>query len=122
MSETEPGIAVAVPNENGAKKHQFSLTEGAMGRARLSFNPSGSERVNRLKALAAAFYSECDAIMAEFRAQAQAEAEAPADGGSIALGDKWAHVLNEAGREAATAKTHMQAAAMFAVSAATVTK
>ncbi len=119
MSETEPGIAVAVPNENGAKKHQFSLTEGAMGRARLSFNPSGSERVNRLKALAAAFYSECDAIVAEFRAQAEAEGEVV---GTITLGDKWAHVLNEAGREAATAKTHMQAAAMFAVSAATVTK
>lgn len=70
---------------------EIQITDAAMRRARLSFNPSGDPRVNRLKALAAAFYSELEDL-----------ARDPI-----------------AGREAATAMTQIQGGAMFAVSAAT---
>ena len=82
--------------ENGeTHTHQIVLTDPALSRARRAFNPSGSMQVDKLKCLAAAFYTELAHIATQ------------------AVG------VGEAGREAATAATHIQAGAMFAVSAAT---
>lgn len=75
-----------------------NISDSAAKRARMTFNPSGNDRVNRLKALAAALYSECEAIIAD---------------------DAGLPKASNAPREAATAMTHIQAGAMFAVSAAT---
>lgn len=72
------------------------ISETAAKRARMTFNPSGNERVNRLKTLAAAFYSECEAVRANTTSAV-------------------------AWDEAAVAMNHIQAGAMFAVSAATAT-
>lgn len=69
------------------------VSADAIARARLKFNPSQLDSVTRIKALAAALYSELETLAAE------------------------RHPV--AGREAATAMTHIQAGAMFAVSAAT---
>lgn len=63
----------------------------------MTFNPSGNVRVNRIKTLAAALYTELDEIAASARDQGN----------------------DTAGREAVTAATHLQSAAMFGVSAAT---
>lgn len=72
------------------------ITDAALVRARLSFNPSGDPRVNRLKALAAAFYTELHEIM------------------DAAPGERTcAHY------EAIEASGHIQTGAMWAVSAAT---
>lgn len=87
------------------------LPDAAMQRARLSFNPSSVPRVNRIKALAAALYAELEAIPNEVESRLQASAGA---GNSIP-----ARPIETARREAATAATHIQAGAMFAVSAAT---
>lgn len=76
------------------------LTPTALKRARLDFNPSGNPQVTRLKMLAAALYSELERI-----GEAGRDASNPA--------------APTIGREAATAATHIQAGAMFAVSAAT---
>lgn len=65
------------------------LTDSACEAVRLSFNPSGIEKVTRIKTLAAALISELETI-----------------GG-------------DAGREAAIARTHVQSASMFGVLAAT---
>lgn len=74
------------------------ISDSAAKRARMTFNPSNADRVNRIKALVAALYSECEAVIADA-------------GGEGSRGT--------AQREAATAMTHIQAGAMFAVSAAT---
>lgn len=71
-------------------------TEGAE-RARLTFNPSGNKRVDRIKTIVAALYSEIGEIAKLAREQKN----------------------DVAGREAATAMTQIQSGAMFAVSAAT---
>ena len=71
---------------------EVSITDAAAKAVRMGFNPSALSRVNRLKALAAAFISECDAVAAE---------------------------LPEAGRELAVAKTNMQTASMWSVLGAT---
>lgn len=68
------------------------ISEQSAQAVRMGFNPSSIERVDRLKALAAAFLSECDLVAAEIPAAA---------------------------REAAVAKTNMQTASMWAVLAAT---
>jgi hypothetical protein len=94
-------IAGTMPHASG----NIGLTESAAKRARLTFNPSGNERVLRLKTLAAAFYTECEAVIAEAKAKSE-------DGGSVGSDAV-------AAREASTAMTNMQTAAMFAVSAAT---
>ncbi len=71
------------------------LSETAKQAVRFTFNPSGLGRVNRLKALAAAFISECES----------ARAETP-----------------EGAREFAVAITNMQTTSMWAVLAATTGK
>lgn len=83
----------SMPHANGA----IEISEKAAKRARMTFNPSGNERVNRIKTLAAALYTELDEIVAAAHEQGNATA----------------------GREAATAATHLQSAAMFGVSATT---
>jgi len=82
----------------GAVGGQFiDITPEAVKRARLDFNPSGRDDVARLKLLAAAFYSELERV-------AQNGVD-PSD--------------TTRQHEAITAATHIQAGAMFAVSAAT---
>lgn len=76
----------------------IELTTEAKDRARMGFNPSAVARVDRIKTLAAALYTECQGIIEDA-------------GGEGSRG--------VAQREAATAMTHIQAGAMFAVSAAT---
>jgi hypothetical protein len=61
--------------------------------ARLTYNPSNSPDVHRLKALAAAFLTECDRILCTSKSQSA--------------------------REFATAKTNAQTALMWAVAGAT---
>jgi len=90
-------ISGPMPHASG----HIELTTEATERARIGFNPSGDDRVARLKTLAAAFYSECERIIED--------AGGPGSRGV-------------AQREAATAMTQMQMAAMFAVSAATAGK
>lgn len=75
-----------------------SITDDAAKLVRMSFNPSNFSRVNRLKALAAAFLSECDSIIAEYQGKES---------------------LPSAARSLATAKTNMQTASMWAVLGAT---
>lgn len=76
-----------------------SVTGEAEAAVRFTFNPSGLQNVNRLKALAAAFITECKRI--------QAEAPGPGPG---------------AARDAAVAITNMQTASMWGVLAATTPK
>lgn len=90
-------VSGGMPHANGT----IDLSESAADRARLTFNPSGNERVNRIKTLAAALYTECEGVIADA-------------GGEGSRGT--------AQREAAAAMTHIQAGAMFAVSAATASK
>lgn len=77
------------------KPQDFSIVASAAKLVRLSFNPSNSPDVDRLKILAAAFISEL-------------ERQTAVNGHSA-----------EAGREFAVARTHMQTASMFAVAGAT---
>lgn len=77
----------------GGQQYAVELSEKALERARLAFNPSGLEDVIRVKALVAALYSILEPLVAE------------------------RHPV--AGREAATAMTEIQGGAMFAVSAMT---
>lgn len=85
--------------------HVVDVSAEAKQAVRLTFNPSANKRVERLKSLAAAFISECDAISSEFHANRknQEDAERAA----------------EAGRALAVAKTNMQTASMWAVLGAT---
>lgn len=71
----------------------ISITSEAAEAVRMSFNPSTRPDVDQLKALAAAFISKCDQVLASTRP--------------------------DAARELATAKTHMQTASMWAVLGAT---
>lgn len=80
------GVYGATPYE------QVEISEEAQRRVRLTFNPSGDLRVVRLKALAAAFISEC------------------IDGQAA---------IPEGAREFAVAITNMQTASMWGVLAAT---
>lgn len=68
---------------------EAGLSASAIEAVRLSFNPSAKPEVTRLKTLAAAFITECEALK------------------------------ETAGREAAVAVTNMQTASMWAVLAAT---
>lgn len=68
------------------------ISESACKMVRLSFNPSGSERVTRLKILAAALIAEYEVVRSDTTAGA---------------------------REAAIAITHVQTASMMGVAAAT---
>lgn len=68
------------------------ITNSATELVRMGFNPSRLPPVDRLKALAAAFISECEAIR---------------------------DARGKGAREAAIAITEMQGASMFAVAAAT---
>jgi hypothetical protein len=79
-----------MPHANGL----IEITEDAARRARVGHNPSNLASVERLKTLAAAFYTECNAIACE----------------AIPLG---------AVREINHAMMQIQTGAMFAVSAAT---
>lgn len=76
----------------GGQQRAVELSETALQRARLNFNPSGLEDVIKVKALVAALYAILEPLTAERGTQA---------------------------REAATAMTQLQAGAMFAVSAIT---
>lgn len=76
----------AIPNGTS------SITNSAADLVRMGFNPSRSEPVDRIKALAAALVSECEAIR---------------------------NAGGKGAREAAIAITEVQGAAMFAVTAAT---
>lgn len=87
----------AMPHASGS----VEISETAAKRARLSFNPSGNPRVDRIKTLTAALYSELEQVIEDA-------------GGEGSRGT--------AQREAATAATYLQAGAMFAVSAATADK
>ena len=69
-----------------------SISDSAAAIVRMGFNPSRIEPVDRLKALAAAFVSECEAIR---------------------------DARGKGAREAAIAITEMQGACMFAVAGAT---
>lgn len=71
---------------------EVPISDAAAEQVRMGFNPSTSSRVHRLKALAAAFISECDRLRSDGMGNA---------------------------REAAVAATQMQGACMFAVAAAT---
>lgn len=84
----------------------LELSDAAIARARLTFHPSGLASVDRIKTLAAALYTELEYVVSNATAK---RADSTVD-------TEWhATVL----REAATAATHIQAGAMFAVSAAT---
>ena len=89
----------------------IGVSDAAIHRARASFNPSALPGVDNVKALAAALYTELDKIpdLVEDKLQ-----EAVGQGSAIP-----GRPLEFARREAATAATHIQAGAMFAVSAAT---
>jgi hypothetical protein len=71
---------------------ETTITQSAAQIVRMGFNPSKLERVDRIKALAAALVSECEAIQ---------------------------NGVKPGGREAAIAITQIQGATMFAVAAAT---
>jgi hypothetical protein len=71
---------------------QVPIQQSAADAVRMTSNPSAKPQVERLKALAAAFISECDRVAAE---------------------------VPNSGREAAVARTNMQSASMWAVLAAT---
>ncbi|WP_226783176.1 DUF7681 family protein [Oceaniglobus trochenteri] len=76
----------ALPDE------EVTISSSAAELVRMGFNPSKMPKVDRLKALAAAFVSECEVIR---------------------------DARGAGGREAAIAITEMQGASMFAVAAAT---
>ena len=82
-------IAITMPDGSVV---QVGTSNDAQEAIRFTFNPSGLPRVAILKALAAAFLTECD----------RTHIEVPA-----------------AGRELAVAKTNMQTASMWAVLGAT---
>lgn len=82
-------------NTGAINNERADISDNAAKAVRMGFNPSALPRVDRLKALAAAFLTECDLVAAE---------------------------LPEAAREAAVAKTNMQTASMWAVLAATTGK
>ncbi len=88
-------IIIQTNEGNESRQHHITLTDEALKRARRNFNPSGDERVDAVKCLAAAFYTILQPVQ---------EARHPI-----------------AGREAATAMTDIQGGAMFAVSALTAT-
>jgi hypothetical protein len=77
----------------------ISITESAAKRANMSFNPSSDPAIDRIKTLAAALYTEIDIVAI----------------GAIGLADEEDRI--HARREAATAATQLQSAAMFAVQA-----
>ena len=85
-------------HQSGKPDLAVGITEAALKQARYKFNPSSLARVDRIKLLIAALYSEMDAVSSE------------------AVGTEGAAVI---GGEAAVAKTQIQGAAMWAVSAAT---
>ena len=89
MSSVPLSIAITMPDGSVVT---IGTSDAAQEAIRYSFNPSGRPRVNTLKALAAAFLSECDAALAD---------------------------VPGAGRELAVAKTQMQTASMWAVLGAT---
>ena len=85
-------------NTASLSKETVNISNDAAKLVRMSFNPSTMKRVDRLKALAAAFLSECDDIIAEYQGKES---------------------LPSAHRSLATAKTNMQTASMWAVLGAT---
>ncbi len=86
-------VTIRTTEGDKTSEHTIMLTDEALKRARRAFNPSGNAEVDKLKCLAAAFYTLLQPVQ-ETR-----------------------HPI--AGREAATAMTDIQAGAMFAVSAVT---
>lgn len=89
MASVPVGISILMPDGTEVR---VAVSDTAQEAIRFTFNPSGRPRVNVLKALAAAFISECEAGAKE---------------------------TPEAGREFAVAKTEMQTASMWAVLGAT---
>lgn len=87
----KPSIAISF--EDGSV-YTIHILKNARDRVRYNFNPSGLMEVNVLKAIAAAFMTECDVTQSH----------------------------PDQGREFATAKTDMQSACMFAEAAATLPK
>lgn len=79
-------------NTGAAMGKEVAVTTSAMDLVRLGFNPSKLEQVDRIKSIAAALISECEALR---------------DAGG------------KGAREAAIAITETQTASMFAVAAAT---
>lgn len=90
-------MRVDIKYDDGIAPDAVSVTGAAESAVRFKFNPSGLASVNRLKALAAAFITECQRIQAEA-------------GVNIGPG---------AARDAAVAITNMQTASMWGVAAAT---
>lgn len=82
-----------------------NITDTAAKRVRMNFNPSTLPNVDRLKALAAAFMSECDRITIEMTVDQSIP--------------NYEAIKEMVYREMATAKTNIQSASHFAVSAAT---
>lgn len=85
-------------NTASLSNEDVNISDDAAKLVRMSFNPSTMKRVDRLKALAAAFLSECDEVLAEFQGK---------------------DCLPSAARSLAVAKTNMQTASMWAVLGAT---
>lgn len=81
-----------VINVAGLHGHEVAISDGAADLVRMAFNPSSSAKVREIKALAAALLSAIDGLPG-------------ADAAAM--------------REASIARTHVQAASMFAVAAAT---
>jgi hypothetical protein len=81
-----------VLNSGACDGVEVPISLSAADKVRMKFNPSGLERVDRLKSIAAAFISECEEMLADDDCD---------------------------GREAAIAITEMQGASMFAVASAT---
>ncbi|MDW3181754.1 hypothetical protein [Roseobacter sp.] len=79
-------------NTAALHNEEVPIQDGAAQLVRMGFNPSTLPRVDRIKALAAALISECQAVQAE---------------------------VPDGGREAAVAITDVQKASMMAVAAAT---
>ena len=97
-------ITVTIDIQDGGQGQTWSVVANhpAEEAIRFTFNPSGLSNVTKLKALAAAFLTACDEVLADqaFRSQTQSPSV-------------------EAPRELAVAKTHMQTASMWAVLGAT---
>jgi hypothetical protein len=87
-------ISGNMPHANG----NIDISEVAAKRANMSFNPSKNAQIDRVKTLAAALYTEIEDLCVSFYDGSGG------DDGTVQ-------------REASTAANHIQAGAMFAVSA-----
>ncbi len=90
-------LSISRPGGHHASGHR-DITETAAERANMGFNPANDPVIDEIKTLTAALYSICEGIIKDEECY---------------VSDK----ANHAKREAATAMTQLQSAAMFAVQA-----